>query len=72
MDWALLSRKPYPVARLLASNVAKILANMVDFMVKLGVSLQDIHLIGHSLGAHIAGIAGQKVTSGNLSRITGQ
>lgn len=71
VDWALLSKKPYPVARLLVGNLGEKIANMVDFLVGLGVSLRDIHLIGHSLGAHVAGIAGQKVTSGKLPRITG-
>ncbi|XP_075226062.1 pancreatic triacylglycerol lipase-like [Lycorma delicatula] len=71
VDWEQLSRKPYPVARLLVRNLGDKIARMVDFFVKLGVPLQNIHLIGHSLGAHIAGIAGQKILTGNLSRITG-
>lgn len=44
---------------------------MLDFLVvEFGVSPADIHIIGHSLGAHIAGLAGEHM-SGNISRITG-
>ncbi|GBN77455.1 Endothelial lipase [Araneus ventricosus] len=34
-----------------------------------GVNATDIHLIGHSLGAHVAGVAGKQVA--NLGRISG-
>jgi pancreatic triacylglycerol lipase len=36
---------------------------------KLGVKASDVHLIGHSLGAHAAGYAGEKIP--NLGQITG-
>ena len=39
-----------------------------------GVSLDDLHLVGHSLGAHVVGIMGQTVKAlglGKLPRITG-
>jgi pancreatic triacylglycerol lipase len=36
---------------------------------KLGVKASDVHLIGHSLGAHTAGYAGEKIFQ--LGRITG-
>ncbi|GFU66684.1 pancreatic lipase-related protein 3 [Trichonephila clavipes] len=36
---------------------------------KLGADMKTIHLIGHSLGAHIAGYAGERLP--NLGRITG-
>ena len=36
---------------------------------KTGLKLSDIHIIGHSLGAHIAGYAGQRVPG--IARISG-
>lgn len=35
----------------------------------MGVKTKDVHLIGHSLGAHISGYAGQSIKQ--LGRITG-
>ena len=34
-----------------------------------GVSAENVHLIGHSLGSHIAGYAGERVKG--LGRISG-
>ncbi|TRY63468.1 hypothetical protein TCAL_11838 [Tigriopus californicus] len=50
-----------------AANVAKLL---VDTMINHGASFEDIHVIGFSLGAHVAGYLGQKV-QGRLPRVTG-
>jgi pimeloyl-ACP methyl ester carboxylesterase len=53
---------------------SKVLKMIIDCDVlwekdKLGVKASDVHLIGHSLGAHIAGYAEEKFL--NLGRITG-
>lgn len=47
-------------------------AELIDLMVseKLA-SLDDIHVIGFSLGAHAAGHAGKNVKSGKLTKIVG-
>lgn len=51
--------------------VAKCLAQFIDFLVhRIKVPRTNIHLIGFSLGAQIAGVAGHFVTN-KLSRITG-
>lgn len=56
-------------------NVGRNVAMVIDHMVtKRKARLEDIHIIGHSLGAHIAGYAGMYSKSGKgkkVGRITG-
>ncbi|XP_044753246.1 uncharacterized protein LOC123312811 [Coccinella septempunctata] len=52
--------------RLVGKQLAMLLQGLVKHN---GLSLQNTHLIGFSLGAHVAGFAGSEI--GNLSRITG-
>ena len=45
----------------------------IDFLVaNTGAPFSSIHLIGHSLGAHVVGGAGAAVTLGRIPRITGK
>lgn len=53
-------------ARLVGKQVAMLISGLNK---KLGLPLQNVHLIGFSLGAHVAGFAGAELK--NLSRITG-
>lgn len=56
-------------------EVGKYVANLTKILVEnYGVSIKKIQVIGHSLGAHIAGFAGktiQKLNIGKYIRITG-
>ncbi|XP_046636860.1 pancreatic lipase-related protein 2-like isoform X1 [Daphnia pulicaria] len=57
--------------RLVGFEIAFLVKTMVD---QLNVKLSDIHLIGHSLGAHTAGYAGEKIADlalGLAGQITG-
>ncbi|XP_010852176.1 PREDICTED: lipase member H [Bison bison bison] len=51
-------------------KVATVLKEFIDLMLAEGASLDDIYIIGVSLGAHIAGFVG-KMYGGQLGRITG-
>lgn len=50
--------------------VGKQLSMLVQGLEKLGLSPQNVHMIGFSLGAHVAGFAGAELK--NLSRISGK
>lgn len=57
-----------------ASNtrvVGQYSAMFIDYLVSRGLQLEKLHLIGLSLGAQMAGVAGFNVRSGKIARITG-
>ncbi|XP_047502738.1 LOW QUALITY PROTEIN: pancreatic triacylglycerol lipase-like [Penaeus chinensis] len=70
VDWSGGSRALYTQAtantRLVGLEVAHLIRRLHELS---GLSPQDVHIIGHSLGAHAAGYAGERVTG--LGRITG-
>ncbi|ROT66864.1 putative pancreatic triacylglycerol lipase-like [Penaeus vannamei] len=70
VDWSGGSRALYTQAtantRLVGLEVAHLIRRLQDLA---GLKPQDVHIIGHSLGAHTAGYAGERVSG--LGRITG-
>lgn len=71
VDWKGGSRATYTQATQNVRVVGAEVAYLVNvFKNDLGYSLDNVHLIGHSLGSHIAGEAGKR-TSGAIGRITG-
>lgn len=56
-------------------NVGRYVATVIDHMVEShNARLRDIHIIGHSLGAHTAGYAGmyaKRVRGKKVGRISG-
>lgn len=72
VNWPYLASLGYFDSVGATETVGGIIAELIDYMVtNMGVSTDRIHIIGHSLGAQVAGFAGQAVTKGRLSRITG-
>ncbi|XP_046975328.1 pancreatic lipase-related protein 3-like [Vanessa cardui] len=51
--------------------IGRIAAQFIDYLVSRGLKLSKTHLVGHSLGAQAAGVAGSTIKSGKVSRITG-
>jgi len=70
VDWELMPL--YSLWILNMGETASRTAELVDLMVKSGLlKLDRLHITGHSLGAHVAGMVGERVTSGRVGRITG-
>lgn len=62
----------YISARRRVNNVGPHVSRFIEFLQSFGqVDLEDIIVIGHSLGAHIAGLAGKHLTTGQLPKIFG-
>ncbi|XP_045464528.1 pancreatic lipase-related protein 2-like [Harmonia axyridis] len=51
--------------------VGRYTAMFIDYLVSRGMYLPSLHLVGLSLGAQMAGVCGQNVRSGRVTRITG-
>ncbi|CAG2117044.1 unnamed protein product, partial [Medioppia subpectinata] len=51
--------------------VGAMLSYFVRTLVSMGVNVADIHLVGHSLGAHIVGFCGKNFTNPKIGRISG-
>ncbi|XP_011149496.1 pancreatic triacylglycerol lipase isoform X1 [Harpegnathos saltator] len=71
VDWAGGSLPLYTQATANTRLVGLELAHLIKHLqTNYGLEPNDVHLIGHSLGAHTAGYAGEKL-GGNIGRITG-
>ncbi|XP_063989915.1 endothelial lipase-like isoform X2 [Diachasmimorpha longicaudata] len=71
VNWFPTSIKEYHVAAKLTEQIGAYVGEFLHFLnVATNISLADVHILGHSLGAHIAGFAGSSL-SGDVGRITG-
>ncbi|KAH0539274.1 hypothetical protein KQX54_003442 [Cotesia glomerata] len=70
VDWSDLSFDSYLNLLLQVKDMARIIANTLDRLIELGLDLDTFHLIGHSMGAQMAGFVG-KYSKYTLPRITG-
>ncbi|XP_065364536.1 phospholipase A1 VesT1.02-like [Calliphora vicina] len=72
VDWARARSVDYATSVLAVPTVGKKVANMIDYLVKNhGMSLDTLYVIGHSLGAHVAGYSGKNVKTGQIHTIVG-
>ena len=72
VDWRSLAEYPnYARAALSTTPVGIYVANFLDFLISQGTPSTSFHVIGYSLGAHIAGSAGNSLRLGRIPRITG-
>lgn len=70
-NWAAIAKTIYPLTVMLIKRVGNYVNKLVMFLVSYGLDFQKIHLVGHSLGAHISGYAGAAAKPATYSRITG-
>lgn len=74
MDWSTAAKGPqYAQAAANTEVVGRQLGLLLDKMVKLGLDPDHIHLIGFSLGAHVAACASELLKNNKIliGRITG-
>ncbi|XP_028898953.1 uncharacterized protein LOC114804495 [Zeugodacus cucurbitae] len=67
VDWGRGAVADYLTASYRVKPVGKVLAKFIDFLQReAGIRYEDLHVIGFSMGAHIAGIAGKHIQTGRL------
>ena len=72
MDWNVYAKQNYLTARNKVPVVGAITAEFIDFLHnEFHLSYDSLVVIGHSLGAHVAGFCGKSVQYGQLSYIVG-
>lgn len=72
VDWKQYSLDiPYATAKLRAKHISRDIANVLRRIThNMTIGVDNLHLIGHSMGAHIVGFTG-KILTNQISRITG-
>ncbi|CAH0555108.1 unnamed protein product [Brassicogethes aeneus] len=73
MDWSNIADHVfYPIPMRATPEVAEYYSLFLNFLIdKIGADPKDLHLIGHSLGAHVSGFAARRVKQAKIGRLTG-
>lgn len=72
VDWSVLCNMEYISAMRGVQLAGEALAGFIRWLNRMGVSMNSVHIVGHSLGAHVAGVAGDKLHVKLVGRITGK
>ena len=60
VDWGNIAKLPYLEACGKLKAAGAYIAKMINFLKSQGSDLNDMSLVGHSLGAHLVGLAGNQ------------
>lgn len=74
VDWSVLTTLPWYINAVQNSpRVGRYIARFIRFLISAGIPLENLHVIGFSLGAEVAGFAGKILREWGikLPRITG-
>lgn len=72
VDWGRARSLDYASSTYAVAGVGKKCAALIDFLVEnYGLDLKTLEIIGHSLGAHVAGFTGKNIKSGQVHAIVG-
>lgn len=73
VDWGAGANSNYVLSRNRVAAVAATVARFIDFLHLNGflANFNRLNIVGHSLGAHIAGITGKRVSRGRVQAIFG-
>lgn len=74
IDWGGIAGDPYWNAATYPQHVGNYTAEFLSFLVDNGADPKRMHLVGHSLGAHLSGFAGKGMASRGhkVARVTGE
>lgn len=62
----------YPQARYRIPRVAQVTANLINFMIQNKYATYNkIVIVGHSFGAHTAGLTAKKIVGGKVKAVIG-
>lgn len=71
IDWSKISIRPYIWASRRVKMVGIFVSSMIDFLAKHGLDPSQTALIGHSLGAHVSGLAARNC-KGEIKYVVGK
>ncbi|XP_055386273.1 phospholipase A1 2-like [Condylostylus longicornis] len=70
-DWSDWNTQEYPFAVADVAYVGELIGDFINFLYNYGVPYDNIYIIGHSLGAHVAGAAGSSIKPNQVNTIFG-
>ncbi|XP_076165997.1 phospholipase A1-like [Ptiloglossa arizonensis] len=70
VNWSKISQKPYLWASRRVLMVGQYVSSMINFLAQQGMDVSQVSLVGHSLGAHIVGLAARNA-KGNVKFVVG-